>query len=109
MPPFRTFCPSCEIVTVEPAALMIQVGERDDVADMSFICPECGELVSQWINRWAVPVLEQAGCTVIPVSGPMSRHPAAQTPDTLGPLTETEIVGFVAALEDPDWSELLST
>jgi hypothetical protein len=70
----------------------------------------CGGLVSQWVNRWAVPVLRDAGCTVIPAEAPAahpSRTPTARpVGSTPNAITESEIDRFIAALDEPAWDEL---
>lgn len=113
MSDFRTFCPTCDIVRVPPTSIVIRPGDHHDLVDLTFVCPKCAQAVHQPLNWWAVPVLEEAGCTVAdgvrsgPRHHPSRHHPSGQGPGYVEPITETEIRGFRAALEDPDWDELL--
>lgn len=102
MASFRTFCPTCDLVQVPPSSIVIQPGGHHDVVDMTFVCPSCDDVVHQPLNWWAVPVMEEAGCTVVDDRVARQLHPS-----NLDPLTEAEIIGFRAALDEPDWDELL--
>lgn len=90
MTTIRTTCQDCGDVELKTADIALELTGAGDAGSYRFSCPTCQSIQVRPATRRVVSILLATG-----VSYEITLAPA--------PITETEIEGFVAMLDDDDW------